>query len=530
MSCHPENAKFIRHFESLRQDSIRHNNATLAKGYAQIIASLQRYPLALTTVEQAESLQGVGPVQLRIFQSVLANPANDNESHDDTGWKSILQRRMEEFSHQVGGFPRISSVCGLHAPAVKKIRRVGTDKTYFPPIGGCKWAVMVILHSRDASQSTGVPMCDLYRYMENMHAKYPKTTKFGESVIKQMLRDDVIQKVLTPNPSGRSNGLFGATEMIEHIRLTEKGKEAGFMIWSKSLQTEDLSTLLGLDEFTSGRATNRDIQLVLIVDSREVAVSNLLESANLLSSSHVRVELRTLAISDFLWVWRRRSKPGDEYIAGFAVERKTIEDLSTSIKDGRYEEQKLRLEKAPGINRVVYLVEGSYEETAQSCMSLVSEQAIRTAIRHTEITPGFSVIETKNIEDSANALLEMHARIESVGFMGSEDPNTACVDMNDLVTYRDFSSESHKTNRLTIAQMTARMLRVVPGIGAEAIGNLNEYLEKKGKGGLSLANVAEVTSDPLLNTTIKEALGLKRVPFNASAITSLREQYTTQFN
>ena len=530
MSCHPKNAKFIRHFESLRQDAIRHNNASLARGYAQIIASLQRYPLALTVADDAECLQGVGPVQLQIFQSVMAAHTDCAENFDDSSWKSTVERRAEEFSHQIGGLPRMSSVCGLSAPPPKKIRRAGTEKTFFPPIGGSKWAVMIILHSRDSVDGAGIVMSELHRFMENMHAKYPKTTKFGESTITQMIRDGVIERTLEANPTGRPNGIFGSKEMIAKIKLTDKGREAGNVIWSKSLQTEDLSTLLGLDEFTSGRASNRDLELVLIVDNREFAISNLLESANLLSSSHLCVELRNLSISDFLWVWRRRSRPGDEYVAGFAVERKTIEDLSTSIKDGRYEEQKLRLERAPGISRVVYIVEGSYEETAQSSLSLVSEQAIRTAIRHTEMTPGFSVIETKNIEDTTNVLIEMHARIESSGFMGSEDPNTASIDVNDLVTFRDFSSGSHKTNRLTIAQITARMLRVIPGIGAEAIGNLNEYLEKTGKGGLSMANVAEVACDLDLNTKIKETLNLKRIPFSATAQTSLREQYTTSLN
>ena len=530
MSCHPKNAKFIRHFESLRQDAVRHNNANLARGYAQIIASLQRYPLALRVADEAECLQGVGPVQLQIFQSVLAAHPDGDEDCDDSAWKSLVTRRAEEFSHQVGGFPRISSFCGLSAPPVKKLRRAGTEKSFFPPIGGSKWAVMIILHSRESSDSVGLTLSDLHRNMESMHTKYPKTTKFGETTITQMIRDGVIERFSVANPSGQSKGLFGSKEMITYVKLTEKGREAGNVIWSKSLQTEDLSTLLGLDEFTSGQASNRDLELVLIVDTRELAVSNLLESLNLLSSTHLCVELRSLTVSDFLWVWRRRSKPGEEYVAGFAVERKTIEDLSTSIKDGRYEEQKLRLERAPGINRVVYMVEGSYEETAQSSVSLVSEQAIRTAIRHTEMTTGFSVIETKNIEDTANALIEMHVRIESAGFMGSEDPNAASIDMNDLVTYRDFSSGSHKTNRLTIAQMTARMLRVMPGIGGEAIGNLNEYLGKAGKGGLSLGNVADVAWDADLNTKIKDSLGLKRVPFSATGLTSLREQYTTQFN
>ena len=519
MSCHPRNVKFIRHFQSLHQDATRHNNASLARGYAQIVHSLHRYPLPIESAIQAECLQGVGPVQLQAFQSVISGNADDGGSMDDTQWRLQVQQRAEEYAHQIGGLPRNDTIGGLHVPPVKKMRRIGIEKTYFPPIGGCKWAVMVILHSYDDAQTSGMSVPDLHRAVENMHAKYPKTTKFGDSVINAMIKDGVISKLSVSDSSGRQNALFGSTFVVK-VKLTDKGKEAGNYIWTKSLQTEDLSTLLGLNEFTSNKVTNRDLELVLLVDSREVAVSGILENSDFLSES------RSLPVSDFLWLWRKRTNKGDEYVSGFAVERKTIEDLSTSIKDGRYEEQKSRLAKAPGISRVVYMIEGSYEETAQTSVSLVSEQAIRTAIRHTELTPGFSVVETKNIQDTANALMEMHALIESMGFMGCDDMNAASIDMNDLVTFRDFCAGSHKSNRLTVAQMTARMLRVLPGVGSEAIGNLNEYLEKTGIGGLTIANVAKVVGNPALSSDIKDTLGLKRTPFNSTALASLKEQYT----
>lgn len=40
------------------------------------------------------------------------------------------------------------------------------------------------------------------------------------------------------------------------------------------------------------------------------------------------------------------------------MERKTVPDLESSIMDGRYEEQKVRLKACP-CNRVMYLVEGT---------------------------------------------------------------------------------------------------------------------------------------------------------------------------
>lgn len=47
-----------------------------------------------------------------------------------------------------------------------------------------------------------------------------------------------------------------------------------------------------------------------------------------------------------------------EYVVNCIVERKKISDLFQSFDDGRYEEQKWRLQKS-GITKRIYLVEGS---------------------------------------------------------------------------------------------------------------------------------------------------------------------------
>jgi crossover junction endonuclease MUS81 len=45
-------------------------------------------------------------------------------------------------------------------------------------------------------------------------------------------------------------------------------------------------------------------------------------------------------------------------VLDFIVERKTADDLASSIVDGRYNEQKARLKNC-GISNVIYLVEGN---------------------------------------------------------------------------------------------------------------------------------------------------------------------------
>jgi ERCC4-type nuclease len=292
-----------------------------------------------------------------------------------------------------------------------------------------------------------------------------------------------------------------------NILLTPFGYEVSSTIWQRSLRTENLRALLQLEDDNNG---DEDHDLILIVDTREFSILSILEAANL----GFRYEQRSLPVGDFTWVWR--SDKSDEYMAGYIVERKAIEDLSTSIKDGRYEEQRRRLARAPGIYQVIYVVEGTYSESAQRNPTLLPETSLNTAIRHTELSENFSVLITTNVADTAQTLIEIHTRIMSKGFKQEED----------FTTYRDFSQEIHNSNSLTIAQVTSKMLRSLPGIGDEAIMALHEFFVKTGKGGLTLANVASALTDPNINETIKSVTGAKRIPFSAPALAILRQQYS----
>lgn len=62
-----------------------------------------------------------------------------------------------------------------------------------------------------------------------------------------------------------------------------------------------------------------------------------------------------LAIGDFAWMY-------DNHILNYIVERKKADDLASSILDGRYKEQKYRLQNC-GAKYVFYLYEGHPSDT-----------------------------------------------------------------------------------------------------------------------------------------------------------------------
>jgi|UniRef100_A0A6C0J535 crossover junction endonuclease MUS81 len=124
--------------------------------------------------------------------------------------------------------------------------------------------------------------------------------------------------------------------------------------------------------------------LKLIVDNREHAV---------IKNLNIDYETAQLSIGDFQF-WN-----DDQLI--MVIERKTYADLAASIKDGRYSEQKYRLNelsKTTGCS-VVYFIEGKInnnynipEATLKSCiLSLISKES-------------YEVLQLKNCEETILAL------------------------------------------------------------------------------------------------------------------------------
>lgn len=58
-----------------------------------------------------------------------------------------------------------------------------------------------------------------------------------------------------------------------------------------------------------------------------------------LKSRGVNFEIRHLKVGDFIWI--ARDNYGHELVLPYIVERKRMDDLAKSIKDGRFHEQKV---------------------------------------------------------------------------------------------------------------------------------------------------------------------------------------------
>ena len=152
--------------------------------------------------------------------------------------------------------------------------------------------------------------------------------------------------------------------------------------------------------------------MIIKVDTRE---PDLLQKLNYLVSSmpnfkNIIVKSETLPIGDIIICDETEAKPEGKLI----IERKSISDLLSSIKDGRYEEQSYRLN---GLNHhnhnIVYLVEGDVNKNNYFKSRTDNEKLMAySAMFSLNYYKGFSVFRSFSLEETALIICNMAYKLE----------------------------------------------------------------------------------------------------------------------
>ncbi|KAG7167552.1 Crossover junction endonuclease MUS81-like [Homarus americanus] len=174
----------------------------------------------------------------------------------------------------------------------------------------------------------------------------------------------------------------------------------------------------------------------------------------------IKYDVRKLHIGDFLW------KPR-ELVLPYIIERKRMDDLASSIKDGRFREQKFRLKKC-GLTKPMYLV-----------------------------VDGFDIKVTKDQRESAAFLTIMTRCIQSkyqgktVSAVLRTDLDNLPEEMHDhdrtetsLMTFTEFNAASVKNRQLTVREMFAKHLLQFHGL---SVDKARAIVDKYGTPGLLMS-------------------------------------------
>ncbi|XP_069939880.1 crossover junction endonuclease MUS81 isoform X1 [Cherax quadricarinatus] len=230
---------------------------------------------------------------------------------------------------------------------------------------------------------------------------------------------------------------------------------------------------------------------------------------NELNRHGIKYSVRKLHVGDFVWVCQERHSPTSahstmteqprELVLPYIIERKRMDDLASSIKDGRFHEQKFRLKRC-GLSKPLYLV----EEYGSQNLSLPEATCLQ-AVVNTQIVDGFTVKVTKDQRESAAFLTIMTRCLQSkyqgkaVSSILHKDVESQREEMLDhdttetsLMTFMQFNAASVKNHQLTVREMFAKHLLQIHGLSVDKVLPI---VDQYGSPGLLVSAYERLKSD-----------------------------------
>ncbi|KZS98881.1 hypothetical protein SISNIDRAFT_447705 [Sistotremastrum niveocremeum HHB9708] len=242
-----------------------------------------------------------------------------------------------------------------------------------------------------------------------------------------------------------------------------------------------------------------DYEVYLVLDTREIKnQQNRDYIEDKLMKRGIKLLRKALALGDVTWVARRKSD-GELFALDYILERKRLDDLCGSIKDGRFHDQKFRLGQS-AITHVFYLV----EEYDPAKFKEFFDLQINTALSQTLVIDNFIVQETRSLQFTIDYLVRLHEKIiqnhenETLRIIPphmlkrhsyvalqkhlrsnpsirtphssqfSQDPQKG-VAPSYLISYADFDSLNSKSGLTTVRECWARMLLCIRGMSPEKV-------------------------------------------------------------
>lgn len=176
------------------------------------------------------------------------------------------------------------------------------------------------------------------------------------------------------------------------------------------------------------------------------------------------------------------------------IERKSLVDLASSIKDGRYEEQSYRLNGIEHHNHnIIYLIEGNMTHFNEF-KERIDKQTLYSAIFSINYFKGFSVMRSNTIDETAIIVCNMVYKLVSGqkngknGFYSINKPTNTIVDeiainVSNIIEKQPPSEKDYcsvvkkvKKDNITIDNIGEIMLCQIPGVSStSALAILSKF-------------------------------------------------------
>jgi ERCC4-type nuclease len=175
------------------------------------------------------------------------------------------------------------------------------------------------------------------------------------------------------------------------------------------------------------------------------------------------------------------------------IERKTLEDLAASIRDGRYAEQSFRLNECSMHNHnIIYAIEGDLRKYKSSVYSKnkIDKNALLSAMTSINYYKGFSVMRTQNVQETAEWIIHTADKIareskKKAYYMITDTiiTNTIPIPITDAITNNKNEEEKEEPYSIVVVNKRVKKDNVTPQ-------NIGEIMLAQIPGISSLAAIA----------------------------------------
>jgi len=226
------------------------------------------------------------------------------------------------------------------------------------------------------------------------------------------------------------------------------------------------------------------------IDSREhELISRIRDLIDVLPAfKGIELEVSSLPVADVVL-----NKEGQDV---WFIERKSIQDLAASIKDGRYEEQSYRLQGLPVHNHnIVYLIEGNIQQQGQnSFKDRIDKFTLYSALFSLNYYKGFSVLRTFSLDETAvficNSANKLRKTEKEAFFSFVEKKSNQAEGNQDEGNQSEIKEETEKTEKdyvsvvkkvkkdnITPENIGEIMLSQIPGISSVTAIAIIQYFK-----------------------------------------------------
>ena len=252
----------------------------------------------------------------------------------------------------------------------------------------------------------------------------------------------------------------------------------------------------------------------LVIDYREKKLIQLVESIKLMNAKYkpIEVVVENLPLSDIII----KDNNDRELIL---IERKSINDLASSIQDGRYNEQSYRLDNTEIHNHnIIYLIEGNLSMW-NNRYSRITQDTIYSAMVSLMYYKGFSVFRTFTLVETAEFALNMALKInKSSKLSPPKRPYFQNINFRDQIKSNTSSESEDQPNTISSSSVTSNAkinIKLNPDVvestkhetvETNASLKYSKYVKREKKSNITPENIDVIMLSQIPNVSVDTAM------------------------